>query len=278
MDAVALRGRRQGAAAPPAPPARDCVPWNPDSMPSHDERQTHMLVGRWEPAVHDRALGSFDVRWPCAGGGKGRPRPLHPRPGRCPWHPDLMHGPAERLAHMLMGRRELATDDRGLISMQECLQINTNGIKRSSAWHNGGMRRWIVHAASIICRGSGGQPAHPAGGAGGGARPHPCIYVERHVQHCTTTTAAPRSVAGGAGGRARPHPCIYVERHVQHCTTTTAAPRSVAGSVGGSARPHPRRNGATAKAMLAIRAAMWQLRQAWEASGAACLNNDHMFI
>jgi len=24
-----LRGRRQGAAAPPAPPSRDFVPWNP---------------------------------------------------------------------------------------------------------------------------------------------------------------------------------------------------------------------------------------------------------
>ena len=28
---------------------------------------------------------------PCAGGGKGRPRPLHPRPGAfAPWNPNLM--------------------------------------------------------------------------------------------------------------------------------------------------------------------------------------------
>ena len=203
---VALRGRRQGAAAPPAPPARDCVPWNPDSMPSHDERQTHMLVGRWEPAVHDRALGSFDVRWPCAGGGKGRPRPLHPRPGRCPWPPIRCMGLPSAWRTCLRADVEQATDDRGLISMQECLQINTNGIKRSSAWHNGGMRRWIVHAASIICRGSGEQPAHPAGGAGGRARPHPasmwhtmCVNApDFYDQSCSPTRAAAR------GGRA---PC-----------------------------------------------------------------------
>ena len=44
-NAGALRGRRQGAAAPPAPPARDCVPWNPDLMRRHNKSQTHMLTG-----------------------------------------------------------------------------------------------------------------------------------------------------------------------------------------------------------------------------------------
>ena len=32
LDSVRLRGGRQGATRPPAPPARDFVPWNPDSM------------------------------------------------------------------------------------------------------------------------------------------------------------------------------------------------------------------------------------------------------
>ena len=29
-----------------------------------------------------------------------------------------------------------------------------------------------------------GQPAHPAGGAGGSARPHPRIHVAHHVRQC----------------------------------------------------------------------------------------------
>jgi len=31
-DSVRLRGGRQGAAAPPAPPAQGCAPWNPNLM------------------------------------------------------------------------------------------------------------------------------------------------------------------------------------------------------------------------------------------------------
>jgi len=33
-------------------------------------------------------------------------------------------------------------------------------------WHSRSMRRWIARAASITCRGSGGQHAHPAGARG----------------------------------------------------------------------------------------------------------------
>jgi hypothetical protein len=45
LNVVALRGRRQGAAAPPAPPARDAVPWNPDSRHAHTQHLAHMLTG-----------------------------------------------------------------------------------------------------------------------------------------------------------------------------------------------------------------------------------------
>src|SRR6266576_205959 len=52
-------------------------------------------------------LLSCNVQAPCAGGGKGRPRPLHPRPGACaPWNPDLMHSRAKRLVRMPLGRCE----------------------------------------------------------------------------------------------------------------------------------------------------------------------------
>ena len=46
-----LRGGRQGWAATPAPPARDYVPWNPDSMRSYAERLVRMLTGRLEKAA-----------------------------------------------------------------------------------------------------------------------------------------------------------------------------------------------------------------------------------
>jgi hypothetical protein len=57
LNATALRGRRQGAAAPPAPLARDCVPWNPDSMHSYAKRLARMPTGRVEQAIHDPAIG-----------------------------------------------------------------------------------------------------------------------------------------------------------------------------------------------------------------------------
>ena len=62
-NAVALRGRRQGATAPPAPPARDCVPWNPDLMQSHSECRMHMLTGNVEPAAIDI---SYSILKACA--------------------------------------------------------------------------------------------------------------------------------------------------------------------------------------------------------------------
>src|SRR4051812_36407824 len=49
-------------------------------------------------------------------------------------------------------------------------------------WHTKGMRRWVDCAAGIRCRGSGGPPARPAGGAGGGARPHPCPLAKERWQ------------------------------------------------------------------------------------------------
>src|SRR3954468_18160362 len=47
-QADALRGRRQGATAPPAPPDRGIAPWNPKLMHSCAERLTHMAGGRSE--------------------------------------------------------------------------------------------------------------------------------------------------------------------------------------------------------------------------------------
>ena len=55
------------------------------------------------------------MQMPCAGGGKGRPRPLHlPARGVAPGNPDSMHGHAKRLAHMPTGRMEQAAHDRDL--------------------------------------------------------------------------------------------------------------------------------------------------------------------
>src|SRR5215213_1400448 len=64
-SAVALRGRRPGAAAPPAPPARDCVPWIPDSMHGCAERLARMLTGNVEPASFNACFG---IPYACADG------------------------------------------------------------------------------------------------------------------------------------------------------------------------------------------------------------------
>src|SRR4051812_675940 len=56
------------------------------------------------------------------------------------------------------------------------------------------MRRCCDYATSIICRGSGGQPAHPAGSARGGAR--------SHVRSARVACVA-GSARGGARSRAR---------------------------------------------------------------------------
>ena len=52
-DAAALRRRRQGSAAPPAPPAQGVAPGNPNSTRSHGEGQARMLTGRSKPAAAD---------------------------------------------------------------------------------------------------------------------------------------------------------------------------------------------------------------------------------
>src|SRR5262249_31999132 len=78
--AVALRRRRQGAPAPPAPPARDCVPWNPDLMHSYAENLARMLTGNVEQAFHDPSIGTrhaiadacFGIRKACASCGGER--------------------------------------------------------------------------------------------------------------------------------------------------------------------------------------------------------------
>src|SRR6266498_4780909 len=51
------------------------------------------VVGGWRGRSACSYLSASAVRlsFACAAGGKGRPRPLHPRPGACaPWNPDLM--------------------------------------------------------------------------------------------------------------------------------------------------------------------------------------------
>jgi hypothetical protein len=51
-----LRGARQGATAPPAPPARGSAPWNPDLMRSHRRGQARMPAGN--PCGQQRADGA----------------------------------------------------------------------------------------------------------------------------------------------------------------------------------------------------------------------------
>src|SRR6478672_1175166 len=64
-SAVALRGRRQGAAAPPAPPARGVAPGNPNLRPSRGACLVHMLMGRSELAA---AHTCFGIPEACADG------------------------------------------------------------------------------------------------------------------------------------------------------------------------------------------------------------------
>jgi hypothetical protein len=61
IDALALRGRRQGAAALPAPTARGFAPGYPNLMWSHNECQTRMPTGRLEQAIYDPALGTTEA-------------------------------------------------------------------------------------------------------------------------------------------------------------------------------------------------------------------------
>jgi ABC-type glycerol-3-phosphate transport system permease component len=77
---------------------------------------------------------------PCAGGGKGRPRPLRSRPGACaPWNPDLMHASAERLAHMPAGNW-----------MQELMNGVSVSQRHAPMWRLGGKHYlqgvWLAHA------------------------------------------------------------------------------------------------------------------------------------
>jgi len=53
-----LRGGRQGAAAPPAPPAQGYAPGNPDSMHVSDERPARMPAGRSERQLIIEILAS----------------------------------------------------------------------------------------------------------------------------------------------------------------------------------------------------------------------------
>ena len=51
IGAVRLRGGRQGAAWPPAPPAQGCAPWNPNLMHRHAKCLARMLMDNAEQAV-----------------------------------------------------------------------------------------------------------------------------------------------------------------------------------------------------------------------------------
>src|SRR4051812_43197439 len=92
MRAVALRGRRQGAAAPPAPPAQGFAPGNPDSMHVSAERLARMLMGEVELAAYDPSFGTTeacaeDLILICAffaGGLGARCAPNGEREGRSP--------------------------------------------------------------------------------------------------------------------------------------------------------------------------------------------------
>jgi hypothetical protein len=62
-----LRGGRQGAAAPPAPPAMGSAPSNPDLMDVYDECLTRMLTGRAEQAAAQYMFWDIRRHAPVAG-------------------------------------------------------------------------------------------------------------------------------------------------------------------------------------------------------------------
>src|SRR6187455_1588315 len=75
--ADALRGRRQGATAPLATPARDFVPTSPDSMHWYAKRLAHMLTGRNELATESQLLHSKG-RCPTRAAARGDRAPCNP--------------------------------------------------------------------------------------------------------------------------------------------------------------------------------------------------------
>jgi hypothetical protein len=56
LEPVRLRGARPGWAATPAPPARDFVPWIPDLIQSRYRSQARMPTGTPQPAAGDQYL------------------------------------------------------------------------------------------------------------------------------------------------------------------------------------------------------------------------------
>src|SRR5438874_12597883 len=61
IDYVRLRGGRQGATAPPAPPARSAAPGNPDSMQRYAKRLARMPLGRYEQEIINPGLGTTEA-------------------------------------------------------------------------------------------------------------------------------------------------------------------------------------------------------------------------
>jgi len=99
------------------------------------------------------ALLSRRVSFACAAGGKGRPRPLHPRPGALP-----LGTPIRCVTCRASGAHAYGQTKAG---EHKCMFR-----------HNGGMCRQLDCATDINCRGSGGRLALPAGSARGGAHSH----------------------------------------------------------------------------------------------------------
>jgi hypothetical protein len=77
-----------------------------------------MLFAYAAPRQGCLPLISIQNQWPYAGGGKRRPRPLHPRPGRCPWEPPI--DVAKRPAHMPTGRSMRRLCDAGFGITKAC--------------------------------------------------------------------------------------------------------------------------------------------------------------
>jgi len=143
------------------------------------------LRGRRQGLLPLRIPLTFDMVMPCPGGGKGcclcesfslsiwlcptraaargHPAPCTPGPGRFPWEP-----------------RFDAVINRAL-DAHACGLIEAGFYGLASRRHEG-MHRGIHPATDIICRGSGGRLTHPAGAAGGSARPHPCIHASMQQQ------------------------------------------------------------------------------------------------
>ena len=135
------------------------------------------------PGCAPESPSAFRLSWsPARRAARGHPAP---RPGAAPLGTPIRYrfsSPARRAAGV---GRHPCTPGPGLrpwepqFDASECRGLGAHAwgiLERAAAQsmfrHNEGIHQCIDHATDIICRGSGGPPAHPAGSARGGARSH----------------------------------------------------------------------------------------------------------